>query len=394
MNRGANVVVLGAGVGGIVTARRLRKELPKQDRVIVVERNPEHVFSPSLIWLMVNKRHAEQVHRPTGDLLPRGVELMVGDVDGIDTDARVVTVAGTALPFSYLVIALGAELLPDQVPGLSNAGHNFYTLEGATAFARALKGFRGGRIVVLTASPAYKCPAAPYEAAMLIDAACREMGIRDRTEIEIHAAEPAPMPVAGPEVGAGVRQLLEQRGISYFPAHQIESVSPEGELAFTDGARLRADLLAYVPHHQATAAVRESGLVVASGWIAVDPATMATAVSGIYALGDVVSIPLEMGRPLPKAGVFAHAQGEVVARNIAAAIRHETSVARFDGNGSCLIEAGSGKAAFGGGDFYARPVPHVELRPPARRWHLAKLILERRWLRRWPFSLVGPYGPT
>ena len=72
----------------------------------------------------------------------------------------------------------------------------------------------------------------------------------------------------------------------------------------------------------------------------------------VYALGDVVSIPLKMGKPLPKAGVFAHGQASVVARNIAHTIKGKGKPVQFDGNGECFVETGDGKAGFGRGNFY------------------------------------------
>lgn len=69
---------------------------------------------------------------------------------------------------------------PALVPGLAEAGHNFYTRAGAESLWNALQDLKAGRIIVLTAAPAYKCPAAPYEGAMLIDDWVRKRGLRER----------------------------------------------------------------------------------------------------------------------------------------------------------------------------------------------------------------------
>ncbi len=103
----------------------------------------------------------------------------------------------------------------------------------------------------------------------------------------------------------------------------------------------------------------------------------------VYALGDVVSVPLKLGKPLPKAGVFAHAEAEVVAKNIARAITGKGKPAAFNGEGECFIETGDGKAGIGRGNFYAEPVPQVKIHPPGRRGHAAKVLFEKDWLRRW-----------
>jgi sulfide:quinone oxidoreductase len=103
----------------------------------------------------------------------------------------------------------------------------------------------------------------------------------------------------------------------------------------------------------------------------------------VFAIGDVTSIPLTMGKPLPKAGVFAEGQAEVVARNLAHTWTGRGKPARFNGHGACFLEAGDGKAGFGKGDFYAEPAPRVRLHGPAWWWHLGKVVFEQRWLRTW-----------
>jgi len=381
MSAPKTIVVLGGGVGGGVAARALRKLLPRQHRVVLVDREREHLFAPSLLWLMVGDRDAASIKRPLKGLERKGIEVRLGEVEKIDPEARRVTVAGEALDADFLIVTLGAELAPELVPGLTDAGHNFYTLAGAESLRAALEATQKGRIVVLTAAPAYKCPAAPYEGALLIDAYLRKRGLREAVTIDVYAAEPGPMGVAGPEMSGAVKQLLEARGIPYHPEHQVTSVDAAARrLAFANGAAADFDLLAYVPPHRAPRVVRESALAGETGWVSVDRHTLETRFPGVYALGDVVSIPLKLGKPLPKAGVFAHGQAEVVAKNIAAAVLGHDATERFNGHGECFLETGDGEAALGGGDFYAEPKPTVKVRTPSWRWHLGKVLFERSWL--------------
>ncbi|MCC7383098.1 MAG: NAD(P)/FAD-dependent oxidoreductase [Deltaproteobacteria bacterium] len=383
MSGAKTVLVLGGGVGGVVAARELRKRLPSAHRVVLVDRERAHLFAPSLLWLMVGLRRPEAIQRPLIGLARQGIEVRLGEVEKIDAEARRVTVAGEAISADYLVVSLGAELAPEAIPGLAGAGHNFYTLPGAETLRDALSKLERGRIVVLTAAPAYKCPAAPYEAALLIDHFLREHGRKKDVTIEVYAAEPGPMGVAGPDVSAAVRQMLESKGIPYHPEHQIKAVDAAARrLDFENGASAPFDLLAYVPPHRAPRVIRESALAGETGWVTVDRHTLETRFPGVFAIGDVVTIPLKLGKPLPKAGVFAHGEAKVVASNIAAAIAGRSGGERFTGHGECFIEAGAGKAGFGGGDFYAEPRPVVKLRAPGRRWHLGKVLFEQAWLLR------------
>jgi sulfide:quinone oxidoreductase len=375
------IVILGGGVGGVVAARELRKRLPRQHRVVLVDRERDHLFAPSLLWLMVGLRDAVSIKRPLKRLERKGIEVRLGEVEKIDPETRRVTVAGVTLEADYLIVTLGAELAPETVPGLQDAGHNFYTQAGAEGLRAALESTRKGRIVVLTAAPAYKCPAAPYEAALLIDADLRKRGLRDAVTVDVYAAEPGPMGVAGPEMSSAVKQLLEAKGIPYHPEHQVKTVDAVARrLEFANGAQADFDLLAYVPPHRAPRVVRESGLASESGWISVDRHTLETRFAGVHAIGDVVSIPLKLGKPLPKAGVFAHGQAVVVARNIASVIAGRAGGERFNGYGECFIETGGGKAGFGAGEFYAEPKPLLTVRAPSWRLHLGKVLFEKLWL--------------
>lgn len=238
--------------------------------------------------------------------------------------------------------------------------------------------------MILTARPAYKCPAAPYEAAMLVEAAVRRHGVRDRTQIDLYSAEPGPMGVAGPAVSAAVRHLVESKGIRYHPEHQIVRADPtHRRTEFANGATAEFDLLIYVPPHRAPAVVRSAGLADDSGWIPVDRHTFQTAYTGVFAVGDVTTVPLTMGKPLPKAGMFAHEQAEVVAANLANAWTGRGARRTFDGHGQCFVETGDGRAGIGAGDFYAEPAPQVAMRAPARRWHWGKVLFEKRWFWAW-----------
>ena len=382
MSSAKKVVVLGGGVGGVVTALELRKKLPNEHKVVLVDRTPKHLVSPSLLWLMIGDRTEAKITGSLRNLEKKGIELVIGEIEQIDPSGRTVTVDGSTVDSDYMVISLGADLDESVVGGLSSAGHNFYSLAGAKSLKGEIERFRSGRLIVMTSEPVYKCPAAPYEAVLLLEGYLQKQGVRDNVQIEMYAAEPGPMGVAGPEVSAGVRSMVEQKGIVYHPEHKVKIVDPEKRnIRFENGAEAEFDLLAYVPPHRAPRSVSEAGLTVDSGWVPVDRYTLETDNPGVYAIGDVATIPLSMGKPLPKAGVFAHGEAKVVALNIAADILGKDGRDEYNGHGACFVETGHGKAAFGRGNFYAEPRPEVKLHKPGRHWHWWKVLFEKKWLR-------------
>ena len=384
MEQSKTVTILGAGSGGVVAANTLRKLLPHSDRIIIIDKERDHLFAPSLLWVMIGDRKPERISKPIKNLERKGIEVIQGDVGRIDPSQRTVNVNGKTIVSDVLIIALGADYAPQNISGLSEAGLNAYSLQGATAIRDSLNHFKQGRIVILTAAPVYKCPAAPYEMAMLIEYHCRRLGVRDRVQIDIFAAEPGPMGTAGPEMSKQVRQMVESKGIVYHPSHQVTAVDPNGRtIKFSDGSATAFDLLIFVPPHQAPRVVKDAGLLSESGWISVDRHTLETKFKNVYAIGDVTSIPLKMGKSLPKAGVFAHGQAEVVAHNIARKWTGQGGPASFQGEGKCFIEIGDKRAGIGTGNFYAEPSPQVFVKRPSMKWHVGKVLFEKYWLWKW-----------
>lgn len=364
-----------------MTANALRQRLAAEHRIVVVDKNAEYVFTPSLLWLMVGWRRPEQITRPLRRLVRPGVAVVQGAVEEIDPTQSRVRVDGQSLPYDYLVVALGADLAPETLPGYTEAAHNFFSLDGAAGLWQALQRFEGGRVAVLVSRMPYKCPAAPYEAAMLLEDALRRRGIQGRCQVEVFTPEPLPMPVAGPAMGQAVVEMMAAKGITFHPTRQVDHIDPGArELVFADGAREPFDFLAAVPPHRPPIVLKGSGLVNQAGWVTVDKHTLSTRAENVYAIGDVTAIQLANGKPLPKAGVFAHGQAETVAARIAAAIHGSTAQDQFDGTGYCWIETGDGSAGFASGHFYAEPDPAVPLPRSGRLWHMGKVLFEQYWL--------------
>ncbi|MFC8032240.1 NAD(P)/FAD-dependent oxidoreductase [Streptomyces griseoincarnatus] len=383
-----NILVLGSGFGGLSTVRELEKYVDPHDKITLVDRNESQVQGLSLLWLLRGWRTLDDVTvHPTKDALGKAAH-HVADVEHLGLSAKQVRTSQGVLEYDALVLALGAELNTAAVPGLDDAlaagvAAHYYTAEAAVEAHTKLKATTSGKVVFLVTRMPYKCPAAPYEGVMLASDLLTETGVRDNVSVDVYTPEPQPMPVAGPVVGAGVVQMLETQKIGFHPGRTVAQVDAAArEIVFDDGERVSFDLLVFIPPHQAPAPVKAAELS-PTGFVPVDAYTQKTIIDGVWALGDVASITLTNGKPLPKAAVFAKGQAEAVAQGVARHLGYDAPEPHFAGEGHCYLELGGHLAAKGAGDFYHPDGPKIEMSQPSEELHRAKEREEQEWLALW-----------
>ncbi|MFQ5870785.1 MAG: NAD(P)/FAD-dependent oxidoreductase [Candidatus Geothermarchaeales archaeon] len=378
------ILVLGGGIGGLVASNLLKARLGDRATVRLVDRKKQFRFPPSYPWLMLGKRKPEQVQKDLSLLEKKDIEVINDEIQSIDIEKKLVKTKEDELSYDYLIVALGAEYAPETIPGFEEHAHHIYDLDSAIGFREAVETFEGGAIAAGISRIPFKCPAAPYETAFLLEDYYAAKGIRNKVTFEFFTPEAAPLPAAGPEIGSKVLDFLESRGITCHLRLKVAEVRPD-ELRFESGETIPFDLLFCVPPHRAPRPVVDAGLTDATGWIPVNPKTLETEYKGIYAVGDVTSLPTPKGYVpfLSKAGVFAHGHAEVVANNIAVEIKRRGEMGEWDGHGECFLEVGSGKSGFVSGNFLGDPKPEMEFYKPGRMRHMQKVLFEKYWMHHW-----------
>jgi sulfide:quinone oxidoreductase len=346
---------------------------------MLVDRREEFVMGLRKTWFILGISPLAYGERHLGQLRERGIAFEQAEVTRIDPAARGAEVGGRPVEADAMVIALGARHDMAAVPGLAEHGLSAWTREGLEHVAAAIDEFRGGRVLIGAFGQPYSCPPAPYELALLLTDRLAERG----TDAEVAVFSPAPitLPIVGASGCVPLDARLEERGIAFLPGHVATDVGPDA-ITFAQHEPVPYDLLLAVPPHRLPSVLADAGLPQANGWLAVDRETLETGQPGVYAIGDCTSIGLANGMPLPKAGLFAQREGEVAAARIAARLRGDEPVARFDGAGSCFIEMGGGEASMIRGDFYATP-PAAELTMPSAEQRIEKEMFESERLTAW-----------
>jgi len=364
----ARIVVLGGGVGGTLTANLLARRLGRDARVTVVDPTGMHVYQPGFLYAALGKANGRWLARDERTLLRDDVELIVEAATRVEAEQGVVRLGhGGSLAWDYLVLATGARLLPDQVPGLVEGAHEFYSLEGALRLREALRRFGGGRVLVGVAGIPYKCPPAPVEFTLMLDQYLRKRGVRDKSELTL--LSPLNRAFTIEPASKLVQPLMEARGIGLETFFNVESVDPSaGVVESLEGEKAEYDLLVLVPPHRGQRVVDQSSLGDPGGWLPTDKRTLQLeGHERIFAMGDATNLPIS------KSGSTAHFEAPVVASRIASLVHGTAPKTNYGGRVMCFLETGDGRATALRFDYEHPPIPPR----PSRAWHAAKWVFNR-----------------
>lgn len=178
------ILVIGGGTGGTLIANLLAKKLRDEAEITLVSASSRHLYQPGWLYVPFGWQDPRGLSRSLKSLLNRRIRLEIGKVCRLDPQAQAVTLeGGSTLHYDYLVVATGSRVTPEDVPGLAEGGHHFYTEEAAWKLHAALEEWRGGRIVVGVGGLPHKCPVAPLEFTFLLDEYLTRRGLRAQTEI-------------------------------------------------------------------------------------------------------------------------------------------------------------------------------------------------------------------
>ena len=370
------IVVLGGGVGGTLVAnllaRQLKAQIARSEATIsLVDTTGRHVYQPGFMYLAVEGGDPAKLERSERSLLDKRIGLVQAEIGRVDEARSVVVLTdGRELPYDQLVIATGSRIVPEALPGFE-AAHHFYTAEAALRLRTALDAFSGGKLVVAIGGMPYKCPPAPLEVTMLIEAELRRRGLREATELSYHS--PIGRAFTIETVSDMVTPILAQKGIILETFSNVESIDPARRVMMTlEGLEFPFDLLICIPPHKGAQFLMDSGLAPApGGWLATDRATLQVGDRpNVYALGDATDLPLS------KAGSTAHFEAPIIAERIAATVQKRAPAGkhvRYAGKVMCFFEFGDNKGTLLSFNYENPPHPPA----PSRLWHYAKLLFNR-----------------
>ena len=391
------IVILGAGTAGTIVANKLSHELDLNEwKITIVDQSEVHYYQPGFLFIPFGIYGKNDVMRPRRDTMPRGVELVISEIDVIEPHNNRVLLKkeGRVLTYDFLIVTTGSRVMPQETPGLAEhewrkSIFDFYTVDGADALHKHLRTWQGGRVVLNVVEMPIKCPVAPLEFLFLADWFFHEQGLRDK--VEITYATPLPGAFTKPRAAGLLGNLLEEKNIKVVPEFTIMEVDPDGKkIVSYDGTEVEYDLLVTVPLNMGDPVIARSGMGDELNFIPTEKHTLkASNFDNIFVLGDATNLPSS------KAGSVAHFQGDVFTENFMRYIDGLPLRETFDGHANCYIESGFGKGFLIDFNYDVEPLPGkfplpgigpFSLLQESRMNHWGKMLF--RWMY-WNLLLKG-----
>ncbi|OGI47131.1 MAG: pyridine nucleotide-disulfide oxidoreductase [Candidatus Muproteobacteria bacterium RBG_16_65_34] len=405
----AHIVILGGGIGGIVSAYEMKKLARPQDRITVISDSETFHFTPSNPWVAVNWRKPGAIKVPLGGVLARQKIDFIGvGATRLHPETNSIELRdGRKVDYDYLIIATGPRLAFHEVEGFGPQGHthSICTVDHAVQAAAEWEKFVAdpGPIVVGAAQGA-SCFGPAYEFAFIMDTDLRRRGIRDKVPMTFVTAEPY--------IGhLGLGGVGDSKGMleSEFRDHHIKwicnakttKVEP-GKLHVLevdeDGKEKRKHELPFkygmmLPAFMGIEAVAGiEGLTNPRGFILIDKHQRNPKFQNVYSVGVCVAIPPVEATPVPtgvpKTGYMIESMATAATLNIRAAIDGQAPDAVPTWNAICLADMGDTGMAF---------VAIPEIPPRNVNWmkkgkwvHLSKVAFEKYFLRKVRKGLTEP----
>jgi len=406
----AHIVVLGAGLGGVIMAYELKDQLGADDRLTVIAKGKSYSFVPSNPWVAVGWRAREDIEVDlTGVMERRGITLLTQGAARVHpAENRIELTDGADVAYDYLVIATGPDLAFDEIPGLGPEGHTASVchIDHAQKAEEAVRHLiaRPGPVIIGAVQGA-SCFGPAYEFLFILETALRRARVRDRVPMTFVTAEPYIGHLGLDGVG-DTRGLLESQmrahHIKWITNARVTSVDPgimHVEEVNDDGSSRKLHDLPFafsmmLPAFRGVPAVRGiDGLTNPRGFILVDRYQRNPAFRNVFAVGVGVAIPPMGPTPVPvgvpKTGFMIESMVTATALNIASLLRDQEPVEVGTWNAVCLADFGDGGVA-----FVAQPqIPprNVNWSSQGKWVHYAKIGFEKYFLRKIRMGKSEPF---
>jgi len=331
------VLILGGGFAALETAFLLHMRTHDACEISLVADDDRFLFRPNTIYIPFGADPESLYVELAKPLARRAIAMERGAVASVDAQQQKVALQdGRELRYDHLVIATGAGMSPQEVPGLREHASTIWTPETMLELGVRFRALRDDALdgraqrVLFLVPPNNKCAGPLYEIAFMLETWLRREHARDAIQISYSTYESSYIQAFGPRLHEVVETEFADRTIDGHTDETVATVTPDTAV-YTDGSKREFDLLVAFPPY--VAAVQYEGLPSDDrGFLKTDADTRQVRDHpDVYAPGDAGDFPV-------KQAFLALLQSDAVAEHLAARITGRRFTSAFDPVSMCVME--------------------------------------------------------
>jgi NADH dehydrogenase len=130
---GKNIVIVGAGYAGVLTAKKLAKRLKHADvHITLIDRHPYHTMLTELHEVAANRVPEDHIRISLKKIFAgRKVDVKLDTVTAVDYDNKTVTGKTGSYSYDYLVMATGSKPTFFGTPGADEFSYKLWSFDNA-----------------------------------------------------------------------------------------------------------------------------------------------------------------------------------------------------------------------------------------------------------------------
>jgi len=332
------IVILGAGYGGLRTALKLERLLGQDInwKILLIDRYDFHQLKTELHKVAAGRISVEAVSIPIADIIRnKDIEFLNAEATHIEFAQRAVITSRGKITYDKLVIALGSETEFFGVPGLSKQAFTLSSIDDARRikthiqdmFAQAKNETDDARkqamLTILVGGGGFTGVELATELTDHLSKLCKQFEIApNETQLIVIEAEDRVLPGFDSELVNQVQKIMKVKGIRLMLKTPCASVEDDS-VRLKTGEKISTRTLIWTGGVRACDLVAESGLKYGPrSRVVVNPYLESVDHPEVYVIGDnaLVLDPVT-NRPLAPSAQLALQQAEVAALNLYAEIK-------------------------------------------------------------------------
>lgn len=375
-----NIVILGAGYGGVQAAKILNKKYKKNNdvEITLIDRNPIHTLMTELHEVAGGRVQPNSVQVDLRKIFHGSkVNIITEEVKKVDVNKQVLTTEFSEYEYDYLILGTGSEPAYFGIPGVEEHGFSLWSLDNAIKIKHHIKNMfkraskerneqkRQAMLTFAVAGAGFTGIEMVGELIEWKKKLCKEYNV-DQNDVKLMVVEAlgSILNILDDKMALKAEKYMIKHKVEILKNATITEVTPD-EVSLKDGRKIATKTLIWTCGVQGNSFVKSFGLSLNNrGRLNINEFMQSLDKENVYVVGDAAFLEEGKSKGLPQIVEAALQTAETASHNIIADIENKDKKAFKSNYHGFMVSIGSHYAVADVGGmklsgFFATAMKHL-----------------------------------